>query len=79
MLDSLSETAGIGTAANHVPASQEGSKLRTVRFGKALGLLLLLFAGAYGPGFLAVALLKLQFSEAVPLIIVSSFGVAIKR
>jgi membrane protease YdiL (CAAX protease family) len=51
--------------------------LRTVRFAKALGVLLLLFAGAYGPGFSAVALLKMQPFEVVPVIIVSSLGMAI--
>jgi membrane protease YdiL (CAAX protease family) len=51
--------------------------LTKVKFAKALGTLLLLFAGAYGPAFLTVALLKLRPFEAVPVIIVISFGVAI--
>lgn len=48
-----------------------------VRFAKALGILLLLFAAADGPAFLTVALLKLQPFEAVPVIIVISLAVAI--
>ncbi len=44
---------------------------------KALGTLLLLFTGAYGPAFLTVALLKLRPFKAVPVIIVISSGVAI--
>ncbi|HXP68932.1 MAG TPA: type II CAAX endopeptidase family protein [Candidatus Dormibacteraeota bacterium] len=47
------------------------------RFPKALGTLLLLFAAAYGPAFLTVALLKLRPFEAVPVIIVISLAVAI--
>ena len=47
------------------------------RFAKALGILLLLFAAAYGPAFLTVALLKLRPSEAVPVIIVISLAVAL--
>ncbi len=39
-----------------------------VRFAKALGTLLLLFAAAYGPAFLTVALLKLRPFEAAPVI-----------
>lgn len=48
-----------------------------VKLAKAIGIILLLFAGAYAPGFLAVALLKLQLFAAVPVIIVSSLGMAI--
>ena len=48
-----------------------------VDFAKALGTLLLLFAGAYGPAFLAVALLRLRPFEAVPTIMVISLGMAI--
>jgi membrane protease YdiL (CAAX protease family) len=51
--------------------------LTKVRLAKALGTLLLLFAVAYGPAFLTVALLKLRPFEAVPLIIVISLVVAI--
>src|SRR5258705_8822715 len=43
----------------------------------ALGTLLLLFAAAYGPAFLTVALLKLRPFVAVPVIIVISLAVAI--
>ena len=53
-----------------------GAKL-TVRFAKALGTLLLLFAAAYGPAFLIVALLKLRPFEAVPVIIGISTVVSI--
>lgn len=52
------------------------SKLTLVRFSKALGTLLLLFAATYGPAFLTVALLKLRPFEAVPVIIVISLAVA---
>ena len=48
-----------------------------VRFAKALGTLLLLFAAAYGPAFLIVTLLKLRSFEAVPVIIVISLAMAI--
>lgn len=48
-----------------------------VRFATALGTLLLLFAGTYGPAFLTVALLKLRPFEAVPVIIVTSLAAAI--
>ena len=48
-----------------------------VRFAKALGTLLLLFAAAYGPAFLIVALLKLRPFEAVPVIIAVSSAIAI--
>ena len=48
-----------------------------VGFAKALGTLLLLFAAAYGPAFLTVALLKLRPFEAVPVIIVISLAMAI--
>jgi hypothetical protein len=51
--------------------------LTKVRFAKALGTLLLLFAAAYGPAFLTVALLKLRPFEAVPVIIVMSLAMAI--
>jgi membrane protease YdiL (CAAX protease family) len=51
--------------------------LTKVRFAKALGTLLLLFAAAYGPAFLIVALLKLSPFEAVPVIIVISLAIAI--
>jgi membrane protease YdiL (CAAX protease family) len=51
--------------------------LTKVKFAKGLGTLLLLFAGAYGPAFLAVALLRLRPFEAVPAIMVISLGVAI--
>jgi len=51
--------------------------LTRARFPKALGTLLLLFAAAYGPAFLTVALLKLRPFEAVPVIIVISLAVAI--
>src|SRR5260221_5160590 len=53
------------------------TKLTKVRFAKALGTLLLLFATAYGPAFLTVALLKLRPFKAVPVIIVISLAVAI--
>ncbi len=53
------------------------TKLTKVRFAKALGTLLLLFAAAYGPAFLTVALLRLRPFEAVPVIIVISLAVAI--
>ena len=69
--------ADIAAAVSHVAASQPKTKLAKVKFAKALGTLLLLFAGAYGPAFLAVALLKLRPFEAVPVIIVISLGVAI--
>jgi membrane protease YdiL (CAAX protease family) len=49
----------------------------TIRFAKAIGTLLLLFACAYGPAFLVVALLKLRPFKAVPVIIVISSAVAI--
>lgn len=48
-----------------------------ISFAKGLGVLLLLFAAAYGPAFLTVALLKLRPFEAVPVIIVISLAVAI--
>lgn len=48
-----------------------------VEFAKPFGTMLVLFASAYAPGFLAVALLKLQPFEAVPVIIVSSLGMAV--
>ena len=48
-----------------------------LRFAKALGTLLLLFAVAYGPAFLTVTLLKLRHFEAVPVIIVMSLAVAV--
>lgn len=48
-----------------------------LKFAKALGTLLLLFAGAYGPAFLAVTLLKLRPFKAVPVIIVISAAAAI--
>jgi membrane protease YdiL (CAAX protease family) len=51
--------------------------LTKVKFAKALGTLLLLFAAAYGPAFLTVALLKLRSFEAVPVIIVISLAMAI--
>jgi membrane protease YdiL (CAAX protease family) len=51
--------------------------LTKVRFAKALGTVLLLFAVAYGSAFLTVALLKLRPFEAVPVIIVVSLAVAI--
>jgi len=51
--------------------------LTKVRSAKALGTLLLLFAAAYGPAFLTVALLKLRPFKAVPVIIVISLAVAI--
>jgi len=51
--------------------------LTKVRFAKALGTLLLLFAAAYSPAFLTVALLKLRPFEAVPVIIVISLAMAI--
>lgn len=57
-------------------ASQD-PRLTIVKVSKALGALLLLFAGAYGPAFLVVALLKLRPLEAVPVIIVISLGAAI--
>lgn len=47
------------------------------RIAKALGVLLLLFAGVYGPAFLAVALLKLRPVEAVPVVIVISLATAV--
>jgi membrane protease YdiL (CAAX protease family) len=51
--------------------------LTRVRFAKALGTLLLLFAAIYGPAFLTVALLKLRPFEAVPVIIMITLAVAI--
>jgi membrane protease YdiL (CAAX protease family) len=51
--------------------------LTKVKFAKALGALLLLFACSYGPAFLVVALLKLRPFKAVPVIIVISSAVAI--
>ena len=59
------------------PLHRKDTKLTKVRFAKALGTLLLLFAAAYGPAFLTVALLKLRPFEAVPVIIVISLAVAI--
>lgn len=55
----------------------QDAKLKTIKVAEALGALLLLFAGAYGPAFLVVALLKLRQLEAVPVIIVISLGAAI--
>jgi membrane protease YdiL (CAAX protease family) len=60
-----------------VAAYREDTKLTKVRFAKALGTLLLLFMGAYGPAFLTVALLKPRPFEAVPVIIVISLAVVI--
>jgi membrane protease YdiL (CAAX protease family) len=51
--------------------------LTKVKFAKALGTLLLSFAGAYGPAFLAVTLLKLRPFKAVPVIILISSAAAI--
>jgi len=51
--------------------------LTKIRFVKALGILLLLFAAAYGPAFFIVALLKLRPFVAVPVIIVVSLAVTI--
>jgi membrane protease YdiL (CAAX protease family) len=53
------------------------TKVKFAKDAKALGTLLLLFAAAYGPAFLTVALLKLRPFEAVPVIIVISLVVAI--
>jgi membrane protease YdiL (CAAX protease family) len=51
--------------------------LTKVGLAKALGTLLLLFAAAYGPAFLTVALLKLRPFGAVPVIIAISLAAAI--
>jgi membrane protease YdiL (CAAX protease family) len=51
--------------------------LTKLKFAKALGTLLLLFVGAYGPAFLTVALFRLRPLEAVPVIITMSLMVAI--
>ncbi len=59
------------------PLHRKDTKLTKVRFAKALGTILLLFAAAYGPAFMTVALLKLRPFEAVPVIIVISLAVAI--
>lgn len=48
-----------------------------VRFAKAIGIVLLLFVGTYGPALLTVALLKLPLFEAVPVIIVMTLVLAI--
>lgn len=48
-----------------------------VKFAKAFGAVLVLFAGAYGPAFLTVALLRLPLIEAIPAIIVISLAAAI--
>ena len=52
-------------------------KLTKVKFAKALGTVLLLFVGTYGPAFLIVALLKLPLFEAIPVIIVITLAVAL--
>src|SRR6266852_1575632 len=59
------------------PLHCKDTKLTKVRFAKGLGTLLLLFAAAYGPAFLTVALLKLRPFVAVPVIILISLAVAI--
>jgi membrane protease YdiL (CAAX protease family) len=69
--------AETAAAATHVTHQRKDTKLTKARFAKALGTLLLLFAAAYGPAFLTVALLKLRPFEAVPVIIVISLAVTI--
>jgi len=69
-------TPRIAAAGTHVIASPQGYEIGN-QVAKAIGTLLLLFACAYGPAFLVLALLKLRPFKAVPVIIVISSAVAI--
>jgi membrane protease YdiL (CAAX protease family) len=70
-------SAGIAVAVSHVAHHRKDTELTKVRFAKAVGAVLLLFAGTYAPAFLTVGLLKLRPVEAVPIIIVISLTTAI--
>ncbi len=70
-------SAGIAAAVSDVAHHRRDTELTKVKFAKAVGALLLLFAGAYGPAFLTVGLLRLRPVQAVPIIIVISLTAAI--
>jgi membrane protease YdiL (CAAX protease family) len=77
-VDSLAANCrSYGPQSSMSPLHGKDGKLAKVKLAQALGTILLLFVGVYGPAFLIVALLKLPPFEAIPVVIVITLAVAI--